>query len=174
MLGIFAVSMQILAGHPQYVFYTGVAVFIYTVLHISKIEQKIKTTFSVLAIYLGAAAITAVQLFTAIETAREGIRATGVSYAFASMFSFPLENFLTLFAPNFFGNDITLPYWGRWYIWEMSIFIGITGVTLAIYGAFAKKIKAKTVILYTTAILFVLAIGSYTPLFWILYNFVPG
>ena len=46
------------------------------------------------------------------------------------MFSLPPENFLTLFAPGFFGGLGTPVYWGRCYLWEMSLFFGAVGPLL--------------------------------------------
>jgi hypothetical protein len=112
------------------------------------------------------------------------------------MFSFPPENLLTLLAPNFFGDGKESQYWGRSYLWEMSLFVGVTGLVMAVVGADQNheegtrrgrqeargKRIAKGIWLWVVGhrelvmvgILFVLALGAHTPLFKALYHWVPG
>ncbi|MFA4916122.1 MAG: YfhO family protein [Syntrophales bacterium] len=173
-LGVFAVAMQILAGHPQYVYYTAIAVFIYAGLLLFKSERWTAFVLGLLGMYIGAAALSAVQILSGIEAAGESIRSSGVSLEFASMFSFPPENFLTLVAPRFFGDMEEFPYWGRCYLWEMSLFVGVTGLSLAVYGAFSGDHKIRRFSVTMVLILLMLALGAHTPLFRILYNWLPG
>ena len=65
-------------------------------------------------------------------------------------------------------------YWGRWYLWEMSLFIGVTGFVLAVSGAVRGSRKLRLSSVSMTLILSVLALGTYTPLFNLLYRSVPG
>jgi hypothetical protein len=90
------------------------------------------------------------------------------------MLSFAPENFLTLVAPGFFGDLVTVPYWGRWYLWEMCLFIGVSGLALAVYGAVCGERKLRRALVPLVAVMLVLALGSYTPLFRLLYHCVPG
>ena len=124
--------------------------------------------------YAGAAALGAVQLLTSLQAASESIRGGGVTYEFASMVSFAPENLLTLLAPGFFGNGISPPYWGRWYWWEMCLFIGVSGLALAVYGAVCGKRELRRALVPLLAIMLVLALGANTPLFKLLYHWVPG
>ena len=58
-------------------------------------------------------------------------------------------------------------YWGRCYLWEVSLFIGISGLVLALYGAIAgvsgqiNGVFAPAVVL----VLLVPALGQHTPFF---------
>jgi hypothetical protein len=173
-LGIFAGAMQILAGHPQYVFYTGVAATIYTGIRIIWAENRLKIAASYAGIYVGAIVLAAVQLFPAIEAAEETIRGTGVSYEFASIFSFPPENLLTWFVPGFFGDMVNFEYWGRWLLWEMCLFISVTGICLAVYAVVFGTERERYILLVMVLILMMLALGAHTPLFRLLYEYVPG
>ena len=112
------------------------------------------------------------QLLAGLQAAGESVRSSGTPYAFAAMFSFPPENFLTLLAPGFFGS--MNHYWGRWYLWEMSLFIGVTGLVLAVYGAVRGSRDMRLFSVSMVVILSILALGGYTPLFGLLYGFVPG
>lgn len=173
LLGVLAVAMQILAGHPQYVFYTGVTAGLYLLAGLPCNRYRLKTAAAFVAIYLSAALLSAVQLFTGLDAAADSVR-NGVPYSFAAMFSFPFENLLTLLTPAIFGSVGAVPYWGRNNAWEMSLFISITGLFLAAYGAIHAEIRIRRTSLILFAALMILAFGQYTPLFGLLYHFVPG
>lgn len=174
LLGMFAIAMQILAGHPQYVFYTAVTAAIYSGFCIIKATQRTRIILSIIGMYAGALTLTAVQVLTGIQAAGESVRTGGVSYAFAAMFSFPPENFLTLLVPILFGDNASLAYWGRCYLWEMSLFLSATGFALAIYGAIYGKQNVRRFSITMILILSLLALGAYTPLFLVLYEWIPG
>ncbi len=174
LLGIFAVTMQILAGHLQYVFYTGVTSVIYSGLLMVKNRNRRRIVVGLLCIYIGAGALSAVQLLSGIEAGAESVRSGGVSYGFAAMFSFPPENLVTLLVPGFFGDMASVEYWGRCYLWEMSLFVSVTGFLLAIFGAASGDRNARRFSITMVLILLILALGAHTPLFRILYSFVPG
>lgn len=174
LLGAFATTMQILAGHPQYVFYTAVAAGIYSCLNLARAESRGKILLGLGAICVGAIGLSAIQLFTGLVEAKETVRSLGTSYNFAAMFSFPPENFLTLVAPNFFGDIKTLPYWSRGYLWEMSLFVSLTGFALAGYGAISGDRTQRRFSLAMILILLLLACSARTPLFHFLYHWVPG
>ena len=218
LLGMFAVAMQILAGHPQYLFYTGIAAGIYVLLnavHTLRAKASAGERESIMsaavvpggalaAIFAGGSALAAVQLFTAFQATGETIRSVRVPFEFASMFGFPPENLLTLLNPYFFGDMMHQPYWGRCYLWEMSLFIGVSGLVLAVYGAAYSRKGNKTlpaspkkraskqapvqkiaepaenpsqriwILLAMVGVTFLFALGVHTPLFRVLYDWVPG
>jgi hypothetical protein len=174
LIGIFAVTMQILAGHPQYFYYTAITVIIYSGLCLFRTKHRLASIIGILCIYLGAIALSAIQILPGFDAANESVRSSGVSFEFASMFSFPPENLITLLIPNFFGNMDIFPYWGRCYLWEMSLFISITGITLAGYGAFYGDRNIRRFSFTMIIILLILALGVHTPLFNVLYHWLPG
>ena len=174
LLGIAAVTMQILAADPQGCFYTAVAAGLLTVLGLIKSRQRLGILLGVLAMYVGAATLGALQLLPSLQANSESVRGGGVSYEFASTVSFAPENFLTLLAPGLFGNMTSVPYWGRWYLWEMCLFIGVTGLVLATYGAIRANGGQRRILIPLVVILLVLALGSNTPLFHFLYRWMPG
>jgi hypothetical protein len=174
LLGIFAISMMIFGGDPQYVFYTAIAAAIYCALCLISAERRMQIALRLVLMAAGTAAITAVQLWTALEAAEESVRgSSGVPYLFARMFSFPPMNFLTLLAPGFFGDLTHLKYWGLGYIWEMCLFLSVVGLLLAIYGAGAERARRRFSITMALVLL-LLALGSHTPLFRLLYDWAPG
>ena len=174
-LGMFAVGMQIFAGYPQYVFCTVVTATVYSAFCIIKAKQRGIIALGLVGIFAGGIALSAVQLFTGIHAAGESVRSIGLpNYWFSALFSFPPENLITLLAPGFLGDISRIPYWGKWYLWEMSLFVGVTGFILAIYGAIYGDRNIRRFSIPMVIILTLLAFGAYTPLFKILYKWVPG
>ncbi len=172
LLGMGALAMMILAGHPQYVFFTGVAAGIYTLLQWARSAERGRTAGLLVALVGGGAALAAAQLGAGWQAMGETVRSGGLSREMAAMFSFPPENFLTLLAPGFFGS--MQQYWGRCYLWEMVFFISASGFLLAIYGAVATPGKQRRWAVTMLLTLCVLALGAHTPLFSFLYSYVPG
>jgi hypothetical protein len=56
----------------------------------------------------------------------------------------------------------------------MCLFIGVCGLALAVYGAICGTRESRRSLVPLVMILLVLALGSTTPLFKVLYNCVPG
>jgi len=172
--GAFAVAMQIFAGHPQYVFFTAVAAGIYSVLRLAGSHHKVVRGALLGGMYVGGALLAAVQLLTGAAASAETVRSLPLPYKFAAMLGFPPENMLTLIAPGLFGDMTHQPYWGRCYLWEMSIFIGVTGTAIVVYGLIADGLRRQWREVVLVLLLLLLALGPHTPLFRVLYDWVPG
>src|SRR5436190_1857942 len=171
LVGVFSVAMQILAGFPQYLFYTAIVAALYTTLRLLS-DWNWRVALAFVGIYLGGALLASVQLLPAIQTTHETTRGLRLPFNFASMVAFPPENFVTLLAPNVFGE--MAKYWGRWYLWETSLFIGVSGLALAVYAAIKCDLRIKLPALVIILVSLLLALGVYTPLFRFLYVWVPG
>jgi len=180
LLGGVTVACNILAGQPQYSFYTAIAVFVYFIIRISQEFNNHRDWKSAgyrisgfLIIYITGFLLSAIQLLPAFELTKLSVRHT-LSYEWVGHFSFPPENFITLFIPEFFGNLVKTPYWGRYLLWEMSLYVGILPLILCALASFYNRNKFTKTFLIMALISFLLALGKFTPLFKILYNFVPG
>ena len=167
LLGSLVVAMMALGGDPQYLFHTGVAAAIYSLLCLATARNRARILTGLLAICAVGGAIAAVQLLSGIETTAESLRGGhGVTYEFASIFWLPPENFLTFLAPGFFGpvtETEFFRYWGRCFLWEMCLFIGVTGLLLAIYGAAAGERAKRRYSLALVLMLLALALGAWLP-----------
>ena len=171
LLGMLAVAMQAVAGFPQYLFYTAIMAGLYAALRLIG-HWNWRLVAAILSIYPGGALLTAAQLLPAIQATHETTRGVRLPFQFASMIAFPPENFVTLLAPGFFGEIAR--YWGRWYLWETSLFIGVAGLAFAVYAAIwcQRATKWPPVIIIFVSLL--LALGVHTPLFGFLYAWIPG
>jgi hypothetical protein len=172
--GSLAVAMQILAGHIQYVYYTGIAACLYLTLCLPGATRRLHSTACLFLFYAGGAVLAAAQILPGIEAGRDTLRGLGVPYEFAAMFSFPPENLLTWVAPAFFGDDVRFPYWGRWFLWEMSLFSSVTGFLLALYAVVFRQGRERFIPAAMVGILLLLAMGSYLPWFGLLHACLPG
>lgn len=171
LVAMFAVAMQVLAGFPQHVFYTAIVAGLYSTLRLIG-HWNWPSAGSLFVIYPGGAALSAVQLLPANQTMQETIRGIPLPFEFASRLAFPPENFITLFVPNFFGEPAS--YWGRGYLWETSLFIGVSGVLLALYAGIYCDWKRTWIPIVVLLIALLLALGAHTPLYQVFYEFVPG
>jgi hypothetical protein len=184
--GIAATSLQVLSGHPQYVYYTGIALTIYTALRLIDTAHRVKLSSGFVAMYLGAVLLTAIQLLPGLEAASEQVRSGGTDFSFAAMFSLPPQNLITLVAPTFFGNVpiARLPamvrwvppatdYWGTCYLWEMSLFVSVIGLVLGAMGLCRGPGRAVWIPGVLVLITLVLALGRHTPLYRPLFDFIP-
>jgi hypothetical protein len=174
LLGMFAVAMQILAGHIQYTYYTGIAASIYLAMRLYGAPARLKALGCFALFYMGAVILAAAQILPGIEAGRDTLRGMGVPYEFAAMFSFPPENLVTWLVPAFFGDKVHFPYWGRWYLWEMSLFVSVTGFLLAVYAVVFRQGRERFIPVAMAGILLLLAMGSYLPWFGLLYTYLPG
>lgn len=172
-LGAGAAAMAVLAGHVQYVYYLGLLAAPYALLCLRKAPSRRHALLGLGLIGIGALGLSAAQLLTGLDSANQSQR-SALGYQMAHTFPLPPENLLTLIAPNFFGGPAQdTPYWGRWYLWEDCLFIGSTALALAVYGAVAggeRRRNAAVMVLISLLIAF----GSYTPLYGLLFRFLPG
>jgi hypothetical protein len=175
LLGIAAVSMLILAGHPQYVFYTAVASAIYCAFSLLNQPQRARVLSLLALMGIWAGLLVSVQLLTGLEESAYTVRGHGgVELEFAAAGSFPLGNLMTLISPDFLGSLPDGSYWGQYPMWEMSLFFSVTGLVLAVYGQVYGSARQRRFCMTLIIILFILALGAHTPLFGLLYRNVPG
>lgn len=173
-----AICLQILAGQVQYVFFTAVAAGTQAiVLAAFDREARGRALPSVLIAYAGAAALAAAQLLPGLTASVDVIRREKLEYVFAATFSFPPENLITALAPSFFGELQTPVYWGRFYFWEMSLFVGASGLLLMATALLMRNRNRRqaNLDLLVAALLLVIALGvNIEPVFKLFYEFAPG
>lgn len=181
--GIF-IGFQFLAGHLQTSFYIlfGLGLyFLFRSFFIIKENKNCKykispKLFSILisALVVGVL-LSAIQLVPSFELSRYITRAGGVGYEYATSYSFPLQNFVTFLSPHFFGSPVDGTYWGMWNFWELSAYIGIFSVILVFIAIYFKR--DNKYVLFFTGLAFLsllFALGRNTPVYWLLWKFVPG
>jgi hypothetical protein len=120
--------------------------------------------------------LTAAQLLPGLAIAADGIRAGGVSLEFATDFSFPPENLLTLVVPEAFGNAhrFDRSYYGRWSHWGASAYMGVVALVFALHGAVHGRGPLRSVSVILAPFLAIVALGRYSKLYALLFYTVPG
>ena len=174
LLAAASAALQVFAGHLQY-FYFGAlvaAAYAFGLLAVHR-ENRLGAALGLAAIYPIAFVLAAVQILPGMDAAAESVRGGGTPYDFAAMFSFPPENAVTLLVPGFFGKLTDGWYWGRCYLWEMNVFAGLGLTILALYGLAGLGPRAWRW-LALLAFIYLLALGSHTPLHRWLYDYLPG
>ncbi len=174
LLGSVCTAAQILAGYPHTVFCTALAAGIYTLLRLARSPRRIQAVLAFAAMCAGALGLSAIQWLPGLLTAAESTRSIPVGYDFASSYSMPLENLLTCLVPRILGDDVSMAYAGSWLIWEASIFFGVAGLFLALLGALRGDALGRRALPTVCLVLLVIALGRYTPVFRILYDWAPG
>lgn len=165
-------GMQILAGYIQYIFHLGIFISLY--LLIVRIKSNIlRRLWFILLLLIVGFGVSAIQILPTLELSINSVRAK-MPYEFCGTFSLPPENFTTLLFPDFFGNDITVPYFGRCHVWETCIYVGIVTLILTSIAIIYNRGIYKRTFFILAILSIILSLGRFTPLFKILYNYIPG
>jgi hypothetical protein len=165
LLGAGATAMQMLAGHPQTVFITGVTAGLYCAVRFFGASNRVRAAAALAGFAAWGPLLSAVQLLPGLQTMTESLRMGGVGSDFATTFSFPPENLITLLAPAFFGDRVKYPYWGQWALWDAVLFFGVTGAALAAYGARYAPARQRAYAPFLAILILFLAMGRYSPVY---------
>jgi hypothetical protein len=171
--GTFAVCMQGLAGHPQYFYYTALMVFIYLLILSLRTPAIFKKGWMLGLVYGAGLCLSAPQWLTGLEAVGESARGDLNDFKTSGLFSLPPENLITLLMPDFLGPVGSDQYWGRWYLWDVSLFSGTILLFFFFYALFKNRLKNLNELLMI-GIAFVMACGQSTPFFQILFDVLPG
>ena len=176
LVGGFATTMMLFAGHPPTVLMSALVVGLYCVPAFVASRERSRFVACLAAMVLVSSMLAGVQLGTGFETLRESVRQGGMPFDFATSYSFPPENLLTLGIPYLFGTatPYTLSYYGRWWYWDASAFIGMTPVVLVVLGAARRRAAGRGIAVALATVCVILAMGRYTPAYAALYHLVPG
>jgi hypothetical protein len=172
-LGGAAIALQVLSGVPQIVFITAIAVGIYALLRGFgeglPWRGRVGRWAAVAGFFLLGAGLSAPQLIPGIEAALHGARGLPMRREWIEQFSLGPENLATLFLPGFFGGMKNGFYWGRFFYWEMNMYVGVGALALALTGLAAAlpRRRAGRFGLLAAAML-LLAFGKHTPLMGLL------
>jgi hypothetical protein len=176
LLGGVALALQVFAGHPQYLFYSMIAVAFYFAICLwlrEELRQKRYLLGGFALLLLTGFALSAVQLGPTLELIRLSARES-LSYEWVSIFSFPPENLVTLFFPDLFGDLVNVPYWGKNYLWEASLYFGVVPSVLAVVALGRRQFWPVKTFFLIALVSLLLALGKHTPVLWLLYHYVPG
>ena len=167
--------MQVLAGHPQFCFYTGIGAGLYALLNLRNAPSPLRSMIGLAAMFAAGAALAAVQLAPGLAVAGETVR-TRLDPKSAGDSSLPPEAIPSVIVPGLFGpyRD-TQGNWAMWSgsFWESSLFVGLTVLSLALFAIRTVPTKSRRFAFTLSVLSLLVAMGKYTPLFHIVYH-LPG
>lgn len=186
-------GLQLLAGHAQTSFYSGLALVAYAAFRIGVINRKerqerenksgflfapfaVRIRLLALAALLGIG-LAAIQLVPTGELMQLSQRSAGLDYDFAMTYSFWPWRLLTLWAPNFFGQPANGNYWGYGAYWEDDGYLGVLPLLLASASIVTWRRKRHPLVPFFAGmalVALVLALGRNTPIYPWLFRHVPG
>ena len=175
-----ACALQFLAGHTQYFFYTMLVLLAYLPwialdeTHGLGLRAAAKITASLVLSGVIFVLLCGIQLLPALEFSGLVYRANMRSYAVASGLSLPPTNLMTLLFPSLKGSAVDSSYWGPGNFWELCAYAGLVPLALAAASAVLCRDRRNAFFLVLIGFSLLFAMGPATPLFPLLYRFVPG
>jgi hypothetical protein len=177
--GMMAAALQVLGGHPQFAYYTALLSGAFALAHAlvpgltppgpAGRARRAWPLFAWALIWCGSAALAAVQVLGGVDAARESGRWQQTAAAFSGTFSLPLENLLTFVAPHVWGGG-GRPYFGQWYDWEVTVYMGAATLVLATLARGRRATVERVIV----GMALLLALGAELPLFALAYEIIPG
>lgn len=181
-IGALGLGMMLLSGHPQ-IAYTGIATVGILGVGIALGRKKVLLQWRRLAVSLIlmgglGMALGGAQFLPGVEMAGWSNRAQGVEWEEAVATSYPPAEILEYIIPRHLGTsvfgDVYRGTWGDERI--VSDYIGIPVVLLAMVGLLLSG-RRKVLLLPWIAVILVslvVGFGSHTPVYRLLFQFVPG
>lgn len=182
-------TMQLLAGHAQWTFYSLIMTGLYAlyrlfVAHTDLPPSKLTPLVMLTAGVMLAVGLTAVQLVPTAELQRQSQRSEGVDEDFALNFSYEWPSLITQFNPMFYGNPGNGSYVIPGAYFEMASYIGIFPIIVALLAighyvlnrrrlGDSMAIRLIPLFAIVTLIAFIFAFGRNSLLFVFLFRHVP-
>ncbi len=176
-----AIGFAVLSPHPQVLQYMLLACGAVALhLTISEVKGKrIERNVAIGRLALAAGAVLlgflmgAIQFLPVLEYTPWSPRAVGKGYEWAITYSFPPEELINTYLPQFSG--LLDAYWGRNFIHFHSEYIGAVVLMLAGAGLGAIRTRGFARFWLGTLIIALLwSLGGFTPFYHLVYALVPG
>ncbi len=164
-------GMAILAGHTTSLVYLGLiwlGLLLFLAVTTNSWLLIARQALLIFAVGLG---LSSVQLLPFLQLSQNVARSAASSFEFATAFSLPPEQLMALVVPDYFGDPV-LGYWGAPYFEELTFYAGILTL-LGFILIFGRPSKRYWFYLAVAALGIILALGSNTPIYKIIYELVP-
>ncbi len=175
------IALTILVGHSQFTFYNLLfsCTYFFIRLFFDYKENKnvlyiLKLIFLFLLSFLIGVALSAIQLVPSLELTNLSERAGGISFEFASAFSLKPYQMISFILPYFFGSPFNQTFWGIGNLWEMNGYLGLVPLIFALIAIVFKRNRYVFIFLLSTLISLLFAFGKFTPIYSILFHYIPG
>jgi hypothetical protein len=174
------IALQLLSGHVQKVYYTGLMLFAYFLFLVvqTAVQEKSARVVSKLTVYFLVAvglgvALSAIQYLPVFGNMPFASRGGERGYAYASSWSMPVIETFDLLTPKFSGGLDS--YWSKNIFKLHSEYLGILPLLFAFIAVF-RRWKDRSVKFFTFSFVGVMlmAWGGNTPFYYIPYYLFPG
>ncbi|MBI4670249.1 MAG: YfhO family protein [Chloroflexi bacterium] len=174
-LGSSALALQMTGGHTQTVLYGGAAWGAYCVVffvrewRMGQMRVVVRQSVSLALMLLGVFGLAAIFIAPLAELLNFTARGDRITYEYATTFSLEPLRLVEFFYPYFFGGNPGSVERGAGSLIEMTAYLGIVPLALAI-GALWRRAWRIYFLLGLGALALVLALGKFTPLYWLVYR----
>lgn len=174
LIGVFAVTCSIVAGHPQIAVYNlGLSVAYVLVLGWTASIGRWRYYRLYLAVTFIGIGLAAIQIIPTIELMNLGLRSKLTFEDFVA-YSLPLVQATQIFFPYLFGgtSEFYKPfYFGDWNLTELVGYAGLLPLMLAVTGFLYSRSKLVTWFWFVISLFtLLLTFGKATPLAWLMYH----
>lgn len=172
-------ALQFLGGEPTIIYLTWLLLVAYATVFSGSWRALWQSLIGLMVASLSMLGLVAIQLFPLIELIRLSERLVINAYNFVTMRSFPPLELITFIFPYFFGNLSKMGEYAQTLLgknsqdWLISPYLGILPL-IFIFFSFKEERKRSIFFLVVASVSIILAFGNYTPLYKILYYFMPG
>lgn len=181
MIGVYVLAF--LAGAPDTFVLAAIVAGVYGIVAVSYPRATRDTTFRLAGTLVVAAATVAaiamIQILPTLKMMGESTRASGLPLSQATSYALDPVRLVHLVFPNDF-SDPTYRYGHKLQItaippWLYSVYLGVVSLVLSLQAGRDRPRRREVVCWTGLAVVGVLlALGSHTPLFSTLYDYVPG
>lgn len=174
------IGVQFLAGQPQISYYTILLTIAYFLwrefFNYPTFKLKAKALILLALLIILGILIGLAQILPTYELTKFSERSGGVSFQFATQYSYYLPDLLTFFYPFINGHPGKATYKVNGIFWEDYGYVGIIPIIFAFLAVFftIKKNKYTRFFLALLVISFILMLGEKGILYNILFRVVPG
>jgi len=173
-------ALQLLSGHIQKVYYTGlilVAYFLFLFIRTLRAEKNHASALPLLGYFISsvllAIVLTAIQYLPIYGNLPYGARGADRGYEFAASWSLPIAETFDLLTPNFSGG--LWNYWSKNPFKLHSEYLGILPLFFAFIALVRNRKKPEVkFFFFALLITILLAWGGNTPFYRIPYYLLPG
>lgn len=179
-LGGIPIALMVFAGHSQFTYYNLLFSLCYFLIRILFIYKENKNIFPILKLIfyvslslLIGIGLSAIQLLPSLELSNLSERSNGISFDFANAFYFNPKQLISFILPYFFGSPFTNTFWGIGNFWETCGYLGIAPLLFSAFAIFYKRNMYVLIFLFSAILAILLSFGNYTPLYKLLFNYLP-
>ncbi len=158
---VFSTVSSFFAGHLQTFFYLSLVGAIYILVRLWQSKSK-KFAGALFVTWLVTLVIVSIQLIPSLRFILLSARDTDQLFWQKEGWFIPWQHLIQFLVPDFFGNPSTLNYWGTWNYGELTGYVGMLPLIVALYALIFRKDR-KT--LFFGSLLFVSLIFSLPTLF---------